>query len=185
MSTAWQVPQLTSDRVLQQLLIVQTSGQAMAEALRQGMLLVLVAIFGFLGSYMGVIGVAVGVVVAKFIFCISMLRLALSISDIRFIELLKAMRTGTIGCIVMGLSVLTMEYLLRTHLSGVSHFIIIALFGLLVYLATVRVCLTSEDSKFVESVCGMLPLYLANVLLPISGVNTKRVVQKVDNEIAA
>jgi hypothetical protein len=157
----------------------------MAEATRQGMLLILVAVLGLLGSFRGVFGVAMGVVLAKCIFCISMTRLALSISNIRLIEWLSAMRTGVIGCVVMGLSILAAKYFLRECISSGLLFLVIACIGVLAYVGAIRVCLSSEDSKLIDLVSGILPSRLGNVLRFMFGTNPRSQGQKLDNSTPA
>ena len=94
-------------------LVVQVRGRPLAEAALQAVWLVLVVTLGFLGSKAGAVGVAVGVSLATVIFCICMTHLALSITGVRFVDWLQAMRTGFVGFCCYGSSNSTGEGLLR------------------------------------------------------------------------
>jgi len=98
-------------------LVVQACGQPMSEAVFQAVWLALVVILGSLGSRAGVLGVVVGVFLATCIFCTCMTYLAHSMIDIKVVEWLKAMRTGFLGSVAMGLGILFAKAVCSTAFS--------------------------------------------------------------------
>ena len=154
-------------------LVTQASGRVMAEAVRQGIWLILVAVFGFLGSYVGVLGVTIGVTLATCIFFISMTKLTLSITTIRLADWLKVMQTGLLGSTLMGLTILGMKYLLVNRLSSMLLLGVVACVGLFIYILVCRFCLTRADSELLESICGVLPSRAGDVLRSIFRITSK------------
>jgi O-antigen/teichoic acid export membrane protein len=160
-------------------LVAQASGQAMAEARRQGIWLLLVAACGFFGSYAGVLGVTIGVTVATCIFFISMTYLALSIAAVQLVEWLKAIQTGILGSALMGLTILVLKNLFVERLSYAVLLGVIACSGVSIYIVVLRFCLTRQDNELLESMCGILPSCLGAVLRSILGVTPKSLASNV------
>jgi O-antigen/teichoic acid export membrane protein len=145
-------------------IVIQARGQVMAQAARQGAWLVLVTVLGFMGSYFGILGLATGVILATFIFLISLTKLALSLANVRLFELLGAMRTGIIASVFVGLSIWLVKNFLYGHLSSVLLLLLMSSIGLLFYIIAIRSFITHEDRNFLELVCKGLPLQLANTI---------------------
>ena len=166
-------------------LVTQASGRVMDEAVRQGMWLILVTIFGFVGSYLGVLGVTLGITMATCIFFISMTNLALSIISIRVVDWLKAIQTGLLGSTLMGLAILVMKSLLANRLSSILLLVLITCFGTCFYILICRFCLTRQDSELLESICSVLPARLSVVLRSIFRITPKSPFPKVVGRTSA
>lgn len=155
-----------------QALVAQARGRAGAEAARQFAWLLLVAVFGVIGSRSGVFGVAVGVCFATVIFFISMTQLALPIAGVRLSDLWKAMRAGVLGCIFMGASILLLKSVLDSSLPALVLLIVVSCVGLCVYVALIRLSLSSDDAKFAVLLSRVLPPPVGSLLRSILGVNS-------------
>jgi O-antigen/teichoic acid export membrane protein len=154
-------------------LVVQARGRPMAEAVLQVVWLGLVVILGFIGSKAGTLGVTVGVSLATFVFCVCMTRLALSIACIRFVDWLNTMRTGFLGSVVMGLSILLVRTACDDYLPSFILIVVISLSGLLSYIIFLRLCLTAEDNELLESIYEIFPSRVGDILRFIFGMTTK------------
>lgn len=168
-----------------QALVAQARGQARAEAARQALWLVLVVVFAFLGSRAGVLGVAIGISVATFLFLISMTRLALPIAGVLFVDWLNAMRTGILGSISMGLAILLTKNLFHEHLPTVLLLLLTACTGLFFYIAVIRFCLSRDDNEFVDLVCRILPLRLGALLRSLLGITSRSSMQEGTGKVPA
>jgi teichuronic acid exporter len=166
-------------------LVTQGSGRVMAEAVRQGLWLILVAVFGFIGSYVGVLGVTIGITLATWVFFISMTNLALSITSLRLADWLKAMQTGLLGSTLMGLAILVMKNLLANRLSSILLLGVIVGFGMSIYILICRFCLTREDRELLDSICGILPSRVSVVLRSIFRISQKSPMSKVMGSASA
>jgi PST family polysaccharide transporter len=154
-------------------LVVQASGRPMTEAVLQAVWLALIIILGFLGSRAGVLGVVVGVFLATCIFCICMTYLAHSIIDIKVVEWLKAMQTGILGSVAMGLGILSAKTFCSTVFSDFVLLIVMTLFGLLVYITAVRFCHTYDDNELLSIVSEFSPPRLRYMMCLILGITPR------------
>ncbi len=157
----------------------------MAEAAREAMWLVLVTVFGILGSRAGVLGITVGVTVASFIFLVSMTHLAHSILSIQLLEWLKTMRAGIFACIVMGLSILAVKNLFDEFLPSGYLLVILVCSGSFAYVVAMRIWLTREDNDFLDLVCGILPTRPAGIIRSILGITSRRLTQETEGKVPA
>ncbi len=153
-------------------LVAQAQGRAKAEAARQLLWLTLVLVFGILGSRGGVFGVAIGVCFATFVFLVSMTRLALPLAGVPFFTWLQGMRSGVIGCIFMGLSIIVTKNFLIARLPNFLLLLVLGCVGLAVYVAIIRFSLSAEDTKFANSISKILPNRLGLLFRLVLGINS-------------
>ena len=168
-----------------QALVAQAQGRARAEAVRQFVWLLLVALCGIIGSRAGVVGVALGITLASFLFFVSMTHLALPLAGVSLSDWWNAMRAGIVGCTVMALSIVVSKILLIGSISTIILLVAISCVGLCAYVAVIRFCLSSEDAKFADLVSGILPPRLGNLLRSILGINSANVVHGIQGNISA
>jgi len=164
-------------------LVIQARGQARAEAARQVLWLIFVVIFGLIGSRAGVSGVAIGITLAAVIFCISMTRLALPIVGVSVIDWLNTMRTGLISSISMGVAIVLLKVLFQEHLSTVLLLFTIVCAASAVYIAAVRICLSAEDIKLIESVGKVFSHRPQEVVRAILGIKLPGLDQEVQGKV--
>jgi O-antigen/teichoic acid export membrane protein len=151
-------------------LVAQAQGRAKAEAVRQFVWLLLVALFGVVGSRAGVFGVVIGVTLATFVFFISMTQLALPLSRVPVLDWLKAIRAGALGCTIMGLSIVLAKSILIGRSPVIMTLFVLGFGGLAVYVGVIRLCLSVEDAKLAEVVSRMLPSRIGILLRSILGI---------------
>jgi O-antigen/teichoic acid export membrane protein len=166
-------------------LVAQAHGRASSEARRQLLWLVLVLLFGTTGSTAGVLGVAIGVCLATFIFFASMTHLALPLAGVTFNDWLSALRTGVVGCVFMGFAILLVKSVFVGRLPTIFLLVAIAGGGLSVYVAIIRFCLSTEDAKFAELVSGILPTRVGMLLRSFLGINRPILVKGASENIPA
>jgi O-antigen/teichoic acid export membrane protein len=155
-------------------LIARAQGLARAEAVRQTFWLGMVVVFGIIGSRNGVLGVAMGVCLATVIFFISMTHFSLPLVGVSVSEFLDAVRTGILGCFLMSMSTFLAKNVALEGLSPILRLCIISSIGLVVYIATVRSCLSTEDAKVVELIAGALPARLGELLRSVFGIDAAK-----------
>lgn len=157
-------------------LVLQSRGRGMAEAVRQWAHFGLSIVFAYIGgSVAGVVGVVIGISSASFFFFVSMTPLALFVSGVTFTQLLCAMRTGFVGSVAMGITVLGMKAVLARHMSIGPLWVIVSCCGILVYIISLRLLLTVEDQRFLERISRVLPPSLGRIFCFFFGYNCSRI----------
>ena len=152
-------------------LVAQAQGKAKAEAVQQFVWLLLVVVFGVIGSRAGALGVAIGVTVATVIFFICMTRLALPLATVSLSDWLKAVRSGLIGCVFTGGSILLIKAVVPEGLPTVLTIVLLSCLALCVYGVTLRFCRSEDDERLIVSVSRMLPPWLEDFLTVVLGIN--------------
>jgi O-antigen/teichoic acid export membrane protein len=139
-------------------LVLQSRGRGLAEAARQWAYFGLSIIFAYIGGRAaGILGAVIGISSASFVFFVSMTPLALSVSGVAFTQLLLTLRTGFVGSVAMGMTVLGMKAVLAKHMSIGPLWMIVSGCSILVYIILLRLLLTVEERRFMESVSRILP----------------------------
>jgi O-antigen/teichoic acid export membrane protein len=154
-------------------LVVQSKGRGGAEALLQFGYLGLIILFVLVGSRWGVLGVAMGVSAAAFLFFISMTRLSLAVVGVTLREWLGAMRTGLLGCLAMAATILGLQAVLVGRLSDLPLLVILTASGGIVYLILIRLLLTAEERLVLDRITGVLPLRLRKAARLLVGTSSK------------
>jgi len=114
-----------------------------------------------------------------------MTQLALRLAGVCFSEWWKAMRTGVLGCVCMGVSILLTKSFLAGTLSTGFVLSAIGCIGLVVYVALIRLSLSSEDARFAELVSRILPPRVGSLLRSILGINSATLCPEVRGNIVA
>ena len=145
-------------------LVIQSRGRGTSEARCQGIYLGLIILFAYVGSAAGIVGTAVGVSMACLLFFVLMTRLALSVTGVSLSRLLLALKTGIIGSILLGVSVIVLKTVLAKSIPIGLLWMVSCSFGLLVYVASLRLFLTIEEQQFLERMSMMLPIRFRSLL---------------------
>ena len=145
-------------------LVTQARAQVMAEAMRQTAFMVSIALFVFIGTFFGVQGVVVGIGLASLVFLVMMTRLALRVSGVSFKQWLSALRSAIIGSTAMGATALGVKFLLFGRLPVVPLLATVVCGAVLVYLVSLRLCLTMDERHILEALLTILPTPLKKLL---------------------
>jgi hypothetical protein len=97
--------------------------------------------------------------------------LALPLAGVPVFTWLQGMRSGVIGCIFMGLSIILTKNFLIARLPDFLLLLVLGCVGLAVYVAIIRFSLSAEDSKFANSVSRILPNRLGLLFRLVLGIN--------------
>jgi O-antigen/teichoic acid export membrane protein len=152
-------------------LVVQSKGRGGAEAVRQFGYLGLIIVFVLAGSRWGIMGVAMGVSAAAFLFFLSMTRLSLAVAGVTLREWLRAMRTGLLGCGAMAATILGLQAALADRLSNLPLLVILSACGALVYLVIIRFLLSDEERLVLDRITGILPARLRAIMQLVLGLS--------------
>jgi O-antigen/teichoic acid export membrane protein len=149
--------------------VIQAQGHMRAQAVRHAAWLVLITVFGMLGSYGGILGIAAGFSVATGVFLVSLTILALRVTQVQFVELLTAIRAGTLASAAMGLSMWGVQRVVGEALPSLSLLLALVCIGCMVYVAAMRLWLTPEDRRLLETVCRSLPARVSALVYVLLG----------------
>ena len=145
--------------------VAKARGRVMIEAMYQAITMILLVVFVFLGSYLGIQAVVIGVGMASLLSLFFMTRLALSVSGVSFLQWLGALRTTLVSSAAMGFIMVGLKAILIGHMPALFLLLTISFFGVVTYMICLGQFITTREFKLLERILPLLPLSLRNLLL--------------------